>query len=732
MERTMLNEIVRRTGVRVAAIVLSSMALAVAASSCKSSGTKPAATPASAAAAKEQPKEVAPEPKPAAPATTAAPTPAATPAPAAANAPGGRAAGTGRAAAPPPPAPPAVMPAAPAPIVSGTKPMPDPRVGLKAGYWDAGEALWNMKRLSTTAPIEQNLTTTHSDLAFTGKYVIQGNYNGFEIFDISNPVKPQLVQTYFCPASQNDVSVYKNLVFMSSEATNSRMDCSFGNIPEPISKERFRGIRVFDIADVRKPKLVASVQTCRGSHTHTVVTQPGDNDNIYIYVSGTAGVRSAEEVPGCADGGADDPNTARFRLEVIKVPLKAPQTAAIVSSPRIFTALPPAPRNEERAALDAAGRRGGGAGGGGGAAAGAAGAAGGGAAGGAAAGGATTGAGAGAAGATGAGATAAAGGANAGRGGGRAAGPPTGPNQCHDITVYPDVGLAGGACAGLGLLLDIREAAHPIRIDFAADPNMSFWHSATFSNDGTRVMFSDEWGGGGGPKCRATDKPEWGANAIFAIERNKLVFKSYYKMPAAQTDFENCVAHNGSPIPIPGREVMIQAWYQGGVSAFDWTDPAHPFEVAYHDRGPLNGTRLDSAGSWSVYWYNGLIVSSEIKRGLDVFELVASPLISQNEIDAAKTVTMDYWNTQQQRRFVWPPSFAMARAFVDQLERSKGLSAARITAVRDALANAEKASGGARRTALTTLATSLNADAASSTDAAKVKMLATAVTDLAK
>jgi hypothetical protein len=298
--------------------------------------------------------------------------------------------------------------------------------------------------------------------------------------------------------------------------------------------------------------------------------------------------------------------------------------------------------------------------------------------------------------------------------------------------VYPDVGLAGGACGGYGLLLDIREAAHPIRIDFAGDPNMSFWHSATFSNDGTKVLFSDEWGGGSAPRCRDTDKPEWGANALFTIEKGKMVFKSYYKMPAPQTEFENCVAHNGSAIPIPGREVMIQAWYQGGVSMFDWTDPAKPFEVAYHDRGPLDGTRLQTGGSWSVYWYNGVIVSSEIKRGLDIFELVPSPLISQNEIDAAKTVKFDYWNTQEQRKFVWPPSFAMARAFVDQLERSRGLSAARISAVRAALASAERASGGQRRTALTELAASLNADATASSDQAKVRMLIGAVSDLGK
>jgi hypothetical protein len=298
--------------------------------------------------------------------------------------------------------------------------------------------------------------------------------------------------------------------------------------------------------------------------------------------------------------------------------------------------------------------------------------------------------------------------------------------------VYPEAGIGGGACAGLGLLLDIREAAYPVRIDMVADPNMSFWHSATFSNDGKKVLFSDEWGGGGQPRCRATDKMEWGADALFTIENNKLKFHSYYKMPAPQTDQENCVAHNGSLLPIPGREVMIQAWYQGGVSLFDWTDVAHPKEIGFFDRGPNDGTRLVTGGSWSAYWYNGYIYSSEIVRGLDVIEVLPSGLITQNELDAAKTVKFEFLNVQDQQKFVWPPSFALARAYVDQLERSKGLTAARISALRTELANAEKASGGARRTALTSLATSLNTDAAGSSDSAKVKLLATAVTDLAK
>jgi hypothetical protein len=579
----------------------------------------------------------------------------------------------------PPPPPPAVMPPPVTPIVSMTAPSPDPRVGLAPGLWDAGQAAWNMRMISTTPPSEASAGATHSDLAFTGKYAIQGNYNGFEIWDISNPAKPVLANAYTCPASQNDVSVFKNLLFMSSEATNSRQDCQFGGVPAPASEDRVRGIRIFDITDIAHPKLVTSVQTCRGSHTHTVVTQPDDPNDVYIYVSGRAAVRPSDELKGCKDGGIDDPNSSRFRLEVIKVPLAKPSSAAIVSSPRIFNSLPVPPRNEERAAIDAAAR---------------------------------------------------VEGARGGRGNTPPA-PPTGPNQCHDITVYPQIGLAGGACAGLGLLLDIHDAARPYRIDMAADANMSFWHSATFNNDGTKVLFSDEWGGGSQPRCRATDKPEWGADALFTIENKNLVFHSYYKMPAAQTNQENCVAHNGSLIPIPGRDVMVQAFYQGGITVFDWTDVSHPKEIAFFDRGPIDATRLVEAGSWSAYWYNGVIVSSEIARGLDIYELVPSGLITQNEIDAAKTVHFDAYNTQDQQKFVWPPSFALARAYLDQLERSKGLSAAEIQAARDVLASAEREKG-QRRAALTKLAVQLNTDLSASSDQGKVKLLSAAVSDLAR
>ena len=703
--------------------VFATLAAALVAAACASKSTPPATSPAAPAPAAPAPAPAASAPAPAPPATApappaAAPTAAAPAGAAAGSANGAPAAGApgGRGTPPPPPTPPpAVMPAPVTPIVSTTAPTPDPRVGLKAGRWDAAQAAWNLRLVSTTPPAPKFLGVTNSDLAFTGKYAIQGNYNGFQVFDISNPAKPTPVLTYICPASQNDVSVYKNLLFVSGEGQAGRVDCGIQGVPEPVSKDRLRGIRIFDIADIANPKYVGNVQTCRGSHTHTVVTDPKDKDNVYIYVSGSAGVRSADELPGCADGPIDDPNTARFRLEVIKVPLAAPATAAIVSSPRIFYGLAPPPRRVRagtRRALpagsDAAARSGG----------------------------AAAAAQPGAAAATPAGAPAEA--AAAPAPGGRAGGPAggranTGPNQCHDITVYPDIGLAGGACGGYGLLLDISDVAHPKRIDQAADINMSFWHSATFSNDGTKVLFSDEWGGGSQPRCRATDKLEWGANALFTIENNKMVFKSYYKMPAAQTDLENCVAHNGSLIPIPGREVMVQGVVSGRHLGVRLDRPGASRSRSRTSIAARSmPTRLISGGSWSVYWYNGLIVSSEIARGLDIFELVPSGLISQNEIDAAKTVKFDYLNAQEQRKFVWPPSFAKARAFVDQLERSKGLDAVAITAARGELATAEKASGAARTTALKKLAAEIDANVAGSSDQAKARMLSEAVTELAK
>ena len=573
----------------------------------------------------------------------------------------------------------------PWPDLSLTPPTPDPRVGLRAGWLDPAEAIWNLRVVSRTQPSEKffNSSTpgdrrlTNSDLAFIGNYAIQGNYSGVQVWDISNPARPTLKIGYVCPGSQSDVSVYQNLLFVSGESTGGRLDCGLQGVPDSVSHERLRGIRIFDVTDITNPKYLTNVQTCRGSHTHTVVTDPNDKANVYIYVSGSAPVRSPSELPGCSGRPLDeDPNTALFRIEVIKIPLAAPAQAAIVSSPRIFGELTAPARHAELAA-DSAERA------------------------------------------------------------ARAAGRPQtprprgGPNQCHDITVYPAIGLAGGACGGYGLLLDIRDVANPKRIGAVADSNFSFWHSATFNNDGSKILFSDEWGGGTAPRCRVTDKPEWGADAIFTLKDNQMTFQSYYKLPAPQTSFENCVAHNGSLIPIPGRDLMVQAWYQGGISVFDWTDAAHPREIAYFDRGPMDSTKLVDAGSWSAYWYNGYIVSSEISRGLDLFELLPSGLISQNEIDAAKLVRFDFLNVQDQPKLVWPPSFAVPRAYLDQLARSNGLTRDRISSLRNELARAEKLSGQARRDALTQLAAQLHGDAPGAADPTKLHALARAVGELA-
>ncbi|MBM4195366.1 MAG: hypothetical protein FJ202_13465, partial [Gemmatimonadetes bacterium] len=613
---------------------------------------------------------------------------------------------------------------------------------------DACEAVSGLKVTAKAVSPPGFLGQTNSDLTFLGNYAIQGNYAGPVIWDISNPASPQLVTAFPCPASQNDVSVYRNLMFVSSEANNGRNDCKLGSTTaaDSVSPDRMRGVRVFDISDIRNPKLLKNVQTCRGSHTHTVLEHPSDRDNIYIYVSGSAGIRSPNELAGCTTQNPNNPDASLWRIEIIKVPLNNPAAAAVTNRANIFTGLTAPPTHGEsqvdienqrraiaaaraanafvvtlpsgqeiipppqfvRPLLDSAVRARGGSG------------------------------------------AATAADSNAIRasvtetvtrlftGGGGRGGAPLTPGvspisanrQCHDITVYPALGLAGGACEGHGILLDISNPVAPVRLDAVADSNFAYWHSATFNNDGTKLLFSDEWGGGGAPKCREGDKKEWGSNAIFSIRNRKLVFESYYKLPAQQTALENCVAHNGSLVPIPGRDVMIQSWYQGGISLFDWTDAKNPKEIGFFDRGPVDGSRFTSGGSWSVYWYNGAIVSSEIARGLDIAELVPTEHISQNEIDAAKTVRWTYLNAQGQPKIDWPPSFPLAKSFVDQLERNKCLSAARISAVRQSIANAERASGQARREGLSQVASSLNADKGGSCDAPRINMLQKALTDL--
>lgn len=621
----------------------------------------------------------------------------------------------------------------PQPVSEINPPTPDPRVGLGAGVFDAEEAIWNMEMLSQTRPTEDFIGVTNSDLAFKDNYVFQGNYNGVMIWDVSNPRSPELVTDYLCPASQSDVSVYGNLMFVSGEGFGGRIDCGTEGVQQRVSEERLRGIRIFDITNVEEPEYIANVQTCRGSHTHSVLKDPEDDENVYIYVSGSAPVRPEEELAGCVGAMPDeDPNSALFRIEVIKVPLANPQDAAIVNSPRIFEDLEAAPTHglapaekEELAKAKEEGafiaevfgqervipnrfvtallqqqmeQRGG-----------------------------TE-------------VTAADSASlrenlqaivNEQIGGGEAR-EERGPNQCHDITLYPEIGLAGGACEGYGLLLDISDPANPKRVDAVADSNFSYWHSATFSNDGSKVLFTDEWGGGGQPKCRESDPYEWGANALFTINsNNKMEFESYYKLPAPQTVQENCVAHNGSLIPIPDREIMVQSWYQGGISVFDWTDVKNPIEIAYHDRGPVDANQMQMGGSWSVYWYNGMIINSEIARGLDIFALTPNPFLTRNEIEAANTVKLDYLNAQGQPKFTWPTTFVLAKAYVDQLDRNETFGDEDLVDIRTRIAAAEKVNGSERSELLNNLAERLEGEAASTNDSEKVEKLAKTLRGLA-
>ena len=553
----------------------------------------------------------------------------------------------------------------------------DPRFNLSPGLFDAGEASMGIKHLLLLkkpdafqlgldpnspqvdkalgslgvpkgAPIPAQmkmvfagLAFANSDFAFQGNNLFLGNFYGINIYDISDPAKAKLVTSMVCPGGQGDVTVHKNLLFMSVEMPNGRLDCgeqAFPPEPPPAAgqapqqmlpaaqKDRFRGVRIFDISDVRNPKQVGAVQTCRGSHTHTLVTDPKDKANVYIYVSGTSFVRQDAELTGCSGGPPDkNPNTALFSIDVIKVPLASPKDAKIVSSPRIFGD----PKTGSLNALVSGATHG--------------------------------------------------------------TGRPSETDQCHDITVYPEIGLAAGACSGNGILLDIKDPASPKRIDAVNDPNYAYWHSASFSNDGKKVVFTDEWGGGMGARCRENDPNKWGANAIFNLTDNKLAFANYYKLPAAQTESENCVAHNGSLIPVPGRDLKVQAWYQGGISIMDFTDPAAPVEVGYFDRGPIDAKMLMMGGSWSAYWYNGKIYSSEIARGLDIFELTATKNLTQNEIDAANAVQVAELNVQTQQMTAWPRKLVVAKAYVDQLERSQGLPSAQIAAVRQAIQKAESA-----------------------------------------
>jgi hypothetical protein len=601
-------------------------------------------------------------------------------------------------------------------------PSADPRVGLAPGFRSAGEAARHMQRVASlpkpdgffdpkapagppippeaatpearareeardteVTPADPNapaapptvnaqIVFANSDLAFSGDLMFVGNFHGFTIYDIENGARPRAIASVVCPGGQGDVSVYGHLLIVSVEQTRGRVDCGTGGVKETVSAERFRGIRIFDISDLRKPRQVAAVQTCRGSHTHTLVTDPRNRDNLYVYVSGTGVVRSADELAGCSGKDPkEDPNTSLFSIDVIQIPVTAPERSRIVNQPRIF-------------ADPVTGALGG-----------------------------------------------------LWQGGDHGAGTQRSrmTRQCHDITVFPEVGLAAGACAGNGILLDISDPVHPVRLDAVTDKSFAYWHSATFSNDGSRVIFTDEWGGGTRPRCRASDPLTWGADAVFDVVDRKLRFAGYYKMPAPQSEVENCVAHNGSIIPVPGRDIMVQAWYQGGVSVFDFSDAAHPVEIAFFDRGPLDAKDLILGGYWSAYWYNGHIYASEIARGIDVFTLTPSEFLSKNEIEAARLASAGDLNVQLQRRVTWASSSVVSLAYVDQLTRNRAIQPARADAVRAALERADRIRSASQRggaavlSQLDSLAVQLESDARATTgrDAGRLQALATTLRD---
>lgn len=461
----------------------------------------------------------------------------------------------------------------------------------------------------------------NTDLAFSGSRVVMGNFHGFNIYDAAQPADPELLVSVVCPGGQGDVSIHGNLLFHSVEQGRARVDCGIGGVEEDSSDERFLGVRIFDISDITAPVQLAAVQTCRGSHTHTLVPDPADPNTLYVYVQGTNGVRPDSELAGCVDGEPDEnPDTALYSIDIIEVPLDAPETAAVVNRPHIFADM-------ETGAI--AGLWAGG----------------------------------------------------AAEEGAQSAAPTV---ACHDITAYPEMNIAAGACGGNGILLDISDPVNPQRISDLFDPNMAYWHSATFTNEADAVLFTDEWGGGIMPRCREEDPENWGANIVATIgEDGQLERRGFFKIPPEQTQVENCVAHNGSLIPVPGRDIMVQGWYSGGLSITDFTDPDEIFEIAFFDRGPVDEETLYLAGYWAAYWHNGYIWAPEIVRGLDVLQLVPNGLLTENEIAAANLIRFDEANTQTQLHFDWPAEPVVALAYLDQLTRTQALAADRLGQARD-------------------------------------------------
>lgn len=437
------------------------------------------------------------------------------------------------------------------------------------------------------------LDFANTDMAFSGDNLVVGNYHGFNIYNLAEDGMPKLLSSVVCPGGQGDVSVVGNLLIMSVEQTRGRVDCGLQGVTGDVSAERFRGLRIFDISDLARPVQVGQVQTCRGSHTHSVVSQ--NRESIIVYNSGTSGVRDEEELAGCVGEVPGDDRTALFRIDVIEIPVANPAAARIVESPTVFAD----PATGRLAGLWQGGDH------------------------------------------------------------GDDTQDTSRTDQCHDITVFPSLNIAAGACSGNGIIFDISNPLKPRRIDEVVDKGFAYWHSATFNNDGTKVLFTDEWGGGGRPRCRASDPRNWGADAIYDIKDGKLTFRSLYKLPAPQSDKENCVAHNGSIIPVPGRDIFLQAWYQGGISIMDFTDSANPKEIAYFDRGPISDEQMVLGGYWSAYWYKGRIYATEITRGLDVFALEPSEFLSAEEIAAAVAADQGgVFNPQTQYPVTWPAKAA--------------------------------------------------------------------------
>ena len=571
----------------------------------------------------------------------------------------------------------------------------DPRDGLKPGLHDAGVAARGMRLVSSPRkPVEfdslRGLTFVNSDIAFRDHYVYQGNFSGFSIWDVKDPAKPVLVSTVSCVTSQGDPTIVGNLLFLSAEGGANRNDCAKGGVQNPA--DHMTGVRIYDVANPRSPRLIKNVQTCKGSHTHTVIPSPTDRGVVYIYVSGSREARPEAELAGCRNGTdpADETNSL-YRLDVIKVPLAQPEQAEVVTGARIFTGLDAAPTSAARRAsrqvqasadtTSAAFMR-----------------------------------------------------------------TRTGPRNCHDVTAYPAMKLLAGACGSYGLLVDITNPEKPVRIDARADTNFSLWHTAVFSNDGSKIVFTDEWGGGTQPMCQATSMMEMGGNTVLTVGRDrKFTQHAYFKIPSAQSAQENCVSHNGGLIPVPGRDIMVQGWYQGGVSVMDFTDPDHPFEIAFFDRGsadpppaPGDSARAVSrargtiGGSWGAYWWNGYIYSSEMARGLDILELLPTDQLSANELAAAKLVTMTEYNPQSQPMIEWPAGFPVVRSYLDQLVRTGGLPRERTTVIANTLTQAERESRAARRATLDRLAGQVDADVSGARDGARVRAMAAAIRALAR